>query len=90
MSTKITKIIKELQHYVDNHSKDVEVDFVMVANDTVCDTDDEDIPINYSGEIGTSLLYTGAEDYPPTVEIGFTFNSKKDWNEKWKLLGRRR
>tara|TARA_R100000808_G_C2083553_1_gene106551 strand:- start:205 stop:480 length:276 start_codon:yes stop_codon:yes gene_type:complete len=91
MSKKVIDVIKDLQHYVDNYGKNVEVDFVMVAPETICDTDDEDIGIHYSGEIGTSLLDDyGYKDRPnPIVEIGFTFNHKKDWNEEWKRLAKR-
>ena len=85
MSKKVIDVIKDLQHYVDDYGKDVEVDFVMVAPDNVCDDDREDISIGYSGEIGTSMLDTDN----PTVEIGFNFDHKKDWNEEWKRLAKR-
>ena len=86
MSTKIVEVIKDLQHYVDNYGKYVEVSFVMVAPETICEDDTMDIPIDYEGEIGTSLLdrAKGDKEYPPTVEIGFNYNDKKDWSSGWK------
>ena len=74
---KITKIIKQLQHYVDKYGKNVEVDFKMVAPENICDDDTMDIDIKYYGEIGTSLL-------PEKVEIAFKYENKKDWSNDWK------
>ena len=87
---KVIDVIKDLQHYVDDYGKNVEVSFVMVAPENVADDDREDIPISYSGEVGTSLLdrAKGDKEYPPLVEIGLTFDSKKDWNEEWKRLAK--
>ena len=88
---KVIDVIKDLQHYVDNYGKYVEVSFVMVAPESVADDDREDIPISYSGEVGTSLLdkHPEGQEDPPIVEIGLTFDSKKDWNEEWKRLENR-
>ena len=82
---KATKMIKDLQHYVDTYGKNVEISWVMVAPESVCDTDDEDIGINYSGEIGTSLLDDyGHKDRPnPVVEMGFTYHNKEDYPIWW-------
>ena len=74
---KVIKVIKELQHYVNEYGDDVEVDFKMVAPENICDDDSMDIDINFEGEIGTSLL-------PEKVEIGFTYENKKDWSSDWK------
>ena len=74
---KVIKVIEQLQHYVDNYGKNVEVDFKMVAPENVCDDDTMDIDINFKGEIGTSLL-------PEKVEIGFSYDDKKDWSYNWK------
>ena len=74
---KIKKVIDQLQHYVDNYGEDVEVDFKMVAPENICDDDSMDIDINFEGEIGTSLL-------PEKVEIGFSYDDKKDWSHNWK------
>ena len=74
---KVKKVIDQLQHYIDNYGEDVEVDFKMVAPENICDDDSMDIDINFEGEIGTSLL-------PEKVEIGFTYDDKKDWSHDWK------
>ena len=37
---KIIKVIQQLQHYVDEHGKDVEVDFKMVAPESISNDDD--------------------------------------------------
>jgi len=79
---KIKKVVDELNTYIKKYGENIEVDFVMVAPETICDDDREDIHISYSGEIGTSMLDTDN----PTVEIGFNFDYKKDWNEEWKRL----
>jgi len=75
---KITKVIEDLQHYIDNYGTDVEVNFVMTAPENVCDNDSLDIPIKYKGEIGTSML-----DSDGVVEIGFNYNSKNNYPENW-------
>ena len=72
---KITKVIKELQKYVDVYGENVRVNFKMVAPETICDSDEMDIPINYIGEIGTSMLDNPSE---PRVEIGFKYYYKED------------
>ena len=90
---KITKVIKELQKYVDVYGENVRVNFKMVAPETIWVSDEMDIPINYIGEIGTSMLDNPSE---PRVEIGFKYYYKednifvpRDWgkprkvNEKW-------
>ena len=74
---KVKQIIKHLQHYVNEYGDDVEVDFKMVAPENICDDDSMDIDINFEGEIGTSLL-------PEKVEIGFSYENKKDWSDDWK------
>ena len=75
---KIIKVIQQLQHYVDEHGKDVEVDFKMVAPENISNDDTMDIDINFVGEIGTSLL-------PEKVEIGFDYSfGQKDWSHDWK------
>ena len=74
---KIIKVIQQLQHYVDEYGKDVEVDFKMVAPESICNDDTMDIDINFIGEIGTSLL-------PEKVEIGFGYDDEKDWSNDWK------
>ena len=33
---KVIKVIEQLQHYVDEYGKDVEVDFKMVAPERIC------------------------------------------------------
>ena len=53
---KVKQVIKQLQHYVNEYGDDVEVDFKMVAPETICEDDSMDIDINFEGEIGTSLL----------------------------------
>ena len=73
---KITKVIKELQKYVDEYGENVKVNFKMVAPETICDSDEMDIPIDYVGEIGTSLLDSFPEN--PRVEIGFKYYYKGD------------
>ena len=82
---KVIKVIKELQDYVDKFGDVVEVDFKMVAPENLCDDDSMDIDINYEGEIGTSLLNWDREI--PVVEIGFTYNEKKDWSTEWNYYG---
>jgi len=79
---KVKKVIDELQHYIDNYGKDVEVDFKMVAPENICDDDSMDIDINFRGEIGTSRLL--GDVVPPVVEIGFIYDDKKDWSNDWK------
>ena len=79
---KVIKVIKELQDYVDRFGDVVEVDFKIVAPETICEDDTMDIDINYEGEIGTSLLNWDREI--PVVEIGFNYNDKKDWSDDWK------
>ena len=74
---KVIKVIEQLQHYVDEYGKDVEVDFNMVAPENISNDDTMDIDINFEGEIGTSLL-------PEKVEIGFSYEDKKDWSHAWK------
>jgi len=74
---KVKQVIKELQHYVNEYGDDVEVDFKMVAPENICEDDSMDIDINFEGEIGTSLL-------PEKVEIGFSYDDKKDWSNDWK------
>ena len=74
---KVKKIIDQLQKYVNDYGENVEVDFKMVAPENICDDDSMDIDINFEGEIGTSLL-------PEKVEIGFTYDDKKDWSHNWK------
>ena len=74
---KVKQVIKELQIYIDNYGDDVEVDFKMVAPENICHDDSMDIDINFEGEIGTSLL-------PEKVEIGFSYEDKKDWSDDWK------
>ena len=74
---KITKVIEQLQHYVDNYGKNVEVDFKMVTPEKISNDDTMDIDINFVGEIGTSLL-------PEKVEIGFGYDDEKDWSNDWK------
>ena len=74
---KVKQVIKELQHYVNEYGDDVEVDFKMVAPENICEDDSMDIDINFEGEIGTSLL-------PEKVEIGFSYEDKKDWSHAWK------
>ena len=74
---KVKEVIKQLQIYVNRHGNDVEVDFKMVAPENICHDDSMDININWEGEIGTSLL-------PEKVEIGFSYNDKKDWSHHWK------
>ena len=79
---KITKIIKELQEYVDRFGDVVEVNFKMVAPENICDDDSMDIDINYHGEIGTSLLTWDTDT--PKVEIAFKYEDVKDWSDNWK------
>ena len=74
---KVKQVIKQLQHYVNEYGDDVEVDFKMVAPENICEDDSMDIDINFEGEIGTSLL-------PEKVEIGFSYDDKKDWSNDWK------
>jgi len=74
---KVKQVIKELQHYVNEYGDDVEVDFKMVAPENICHDDSMDIDINFEGEIGTSLL-------PEKVEIGFSYEDKKDWSDDWR------
>ena len=74
---KVIKVIEQLQHYVDEYGKDVEVDFKMVAPENISNDDTMDIDINFEGEICTSLL-------PEKVEIGFSYEDKKDWSHAWK------
>ena len=74
---KVIKVIEQLQHYVDEYGKDVEVDFKMVAPENISNDDTMDIDTNFEGEIGTSLL-------PEKVEIGFSYEDKKDWSHAWK------
>ena len=50
---KITKVIKELQKYVDVYGENVRVNFKMVATETICDSDEMEIHINYNGVIRT-------------------------------------
>jgi hypothetical protein len=75
---KVIKVIQQLQHYVDEHGKNVEVDFKMVAPENISNDDTMDIDIDFVGEIGTSLL-------PEKVEIGFDYSfGQKDWSHDWK------
>jgi len=78
---KVKQVIKQLQHYVNEYGDDVEVDFKMVAPENICEDDSMDIDINFEGEIGTSLL-------PEKVEIGFSYDDKKDWSNDWKKMRR--
>ena len=79
---KVIKVIQQLQHYVNEYGKDVEVDFKIVAPQNISNDDTMDIDINFEGEIGSSLL-------PEKVEIGFSYEDKKDWSsdlneeDKW-------
>ena len=79
---KVKQVIKELQHYVNEYGDDVEVDFKMVAPENICMDDSMDIDINFEGEIGTSRLL--GDVVPPVVEIGFSYENKKDWSDDWK------
>ena len=73
---KVIKVIQQLQHYVNEYGKDVEVDFKIVAPQNISNDDTMDIDINFEGEIGSSLL-------PEKVEIGFSYEDKKDWSSDW-------
>ena len=42
---KVIKVIEQLQHYVNEYGKDVEVDFKMVAPERICNDDTMDIVI---------------------------------------------
>ena len=79
---KVKQVIKELQHYVNEYGDDVEIDFKMVAPENICEDDSMDIDINFEGEIGTSRLL--GDVVPPVVEIGFSYENKKDWSDDWK------
>jgi hypothetical protein len=58
---KVKKLINELQKF----NEDIELDFVIYSGDE--DTDENDTPIDYIGEIDTSLL----DSDTPRVTIGF-------------------
>jgi hypothetical protein len=58
---KIKELIKELKRFNEN----TELDFVIYSGNE--DTDEDDIPIKYIGEIDTSLL----DDANPRLTIGF-------------------
>ena len=58
---KIKELIEELKSY----GEDTELDFVIYSGSE--DTDEDDIPIKYIGEIDTSLL----DDANPRLTIGF-------------------
>jgi hypothetical protein len=59
---KIKELIKELKKY----NQDTELDFVIYSGNE--DTDQDDIPVKYMGEIDTSLL---DHDYPRlTIGLG--------------------
>ncbi len=59
---KIKELIKELEKY----NQDTELDFVIYSGNE--DTDQDDIPVKYIGEIDTSLL---DHDYPRlTIGLG--------------------
>ena len=58
---KVKKLINELQKF----NEDTELDFVIYSGDE--DTDENDTPIDYIGEIDTSLL----DSDTPRVTIGF-------------------
>lgn len=64
---KIKDLIKELQTYNQN----TELDFVIYSGNE--DTDEDDTPIKYIGEINTSLL----DDENPRLTIGFETNNKQ-------------
>ena len=62
---KVVDAIKELQELVDENGNDLNVDFRIVAPESVCEDDSMDISVDFKGAIGTSLLSEG------WVEIGF-------------------
>ena len=64
---KIKELIEELKSY----GEDTELDFVIYSGSE--DTDEDDIPIEYIGEIDTSLLH----DANPRLTIGFEIENKK-------------
>lgn len=64
---KIKELIEELKSY----REDTELDFVIYSGSE--DTDEDDIPIEYIGEIDTSLL----DDANPRLTIGFEIENKK-------------
>ncbi len=64
---KIKDLIKELKTY----NEDTELDFVIYSGNE--DTDEDDTPIKYIGEIDTSLL----DDENPRLIIGFETNNKQ-------------
>lgn len=58
---KVKELIKELEKY----NQDTELDFVIYSGNE--DTDEDDLPIKYMGEIDTSLL----DHDKPRLTIGF-------------------
>jgi len=63
---KIKELIEELKSY----GEDTELDFVIYSGNE--DTDEDDTPIEYIGEIDTSLLH----DANPRLTIGFEIENK--------------
>jgi len=61
---KIKDLIEDLQTY----DKETELDFKIYSGNE--DTDEDDIPIEYIGEIDTSLM----SDINPRLTIGFEFS----------------
>ena len=64
---KIKDLIEELKTY----NEDTKLDFVIYSGNE--DTDEDDTPIKYLGEIDTSLL----DDENPRLTIGFKTNNKQ-------------
>ena len=86
---KAIDLIKQLQNRVNELEKEfkgqgkkLRVYFYTVPPENICERDDRDIPIDYKGEICTSLLYND----PPSFEIGFGFSNtpKKEIWDKFK------
>jgi len=61
---KIKDLIEDLHRF----DKETELDFVIYSGNE--DTDEDDIPIKYIGEIDTSLI----DDENPRLTIGFESN----------------
>lgn len=64
---KIKDLIKKFKTY----NEDTELDFVIYSGNE--DTDEDDTPIKYIGEIDTSLL----DDENPRLTIGFETNNRR-------------